>query len=533
MKIVKTLAFIAGLTAFTALPAYADGLIDQVNGITFDNKGHPYRFNALLIGRDGKVTKLLNKNDKRPASPDFYLNGQNKTLIPGFVDAHSHIMASGEDALQLDLSDTHSLAEAQEKLKQFASDHPTARWILGSGWNEQRWHSATMPQASDIDKIVNDRPVWLLRSDGYIGLANSLALEKAQIKPAQNPDKTASIGIITGEAIDRLKQAIPPLQPIERDAAFLTIQKILLSRGITSATDMGTSVDDWNVMRRMGDLGRLRLRIKSYAQGIEPLLSIAGKYPTSLLYDGHLSMSGVTFTIDGNIVSRHAWLKQAYSDNSSQQGSDTLNDTKLRNLMSRAAMDGFQVAVQASGDAASNQLLNAIDELSQSYKGDRRWRIENASLIDNGDLKRLSQYDLVVSMQPASYFTDKAVIEQRIGANRLPEIEAWDDLLDHSVQVTFGGISASPFETIADILDRQDSLDKKDKKLNRENVFSYYMIQPAYAAFAEKQIGRLMPGYYADFLFLDRDPLTVDNNALRQTKILESWVGGRQAWSHN
>lgn len=533
MKIVKTLALMAGLSTFFALPAYADGLIDQVNGITFDNKGHPYRFNGLQIDREGKVVKLLSKNDKRPSSPDFYLNGQNKTLIPGFVEAHSHVMALGEQALELDLSDSHSLAEAQEKLKKFADEHPSARWILGSGWNEQIWHSPTMPQASDIDKIVNDRPVWLLRSDGDIGWANSLALEKAQIKPAQNADKSSPIGILTGDFITRMKQAIPPLQPVDRDAAFLKAQKIFLERGITTVTDMGSSVDDWNIMRRMGDMGRLRLRIKSYAQGLEPLLSIAGKYPTALLYNGHLSMSGVTFSIDGNIVSRHAWLKQAYAD-SNQQGSDNLNDAKLRNLMSRAAMDGFQVAVQASGDAANNQLLNAIDELSESYKGDRRWRMEDASLIDSEDFKRLSKYDLVVSMQPSSYFTDKSVIEQRIGANRLSEIEAWDTLIDHSVPVTFGAIAASPFETMADILDRQDSHpDQKDKKINRESLFAYYTIQPAYASFSEKQVGRLMAGYYADFIFVDRDPLTVDNNALRQTKILETWVGGRQAWSQN
>ncbi|AEI36956.1 MAG: amidohydrolase [Zymomonas mobilis subsp. pomaceae] len=549
MKIVKTLAFVASISAFYAFPLKADGLIDHINGITLDTKGNLHRFTSLLIGRDGKVVKLLNKNDKKPSDVDFYLNGKDQTLIPGFVDGHTHVMALGERGIALDLSDTESLQQAQDKMRHFAEEHPTARWILGGGWNEEKWHLGRQPQASDIDKAINDRPVWLLRSDGHVGLANSLALDAAHIT-----NQTAALikeghvgyttnhrlsGLLTDQAMTLVARVIPPLQPVDRDAAFTKAQQIFFSRGITTATDMGTSIDDWNVMRRMGDLGHLRLRIRAYADGLDPLLSIAGKYPTLQLYNGRLSMGGVNFSMDGSVASYGAWLKQDYADTVGRHGIDTVNDAKLRNLMSRAAMDGFQVAVHAAGDAANDQLLNAIDELSQSYTGDRRWRVEDATVIDIAEINRYSKYDLVVSMQPANYFSDKTTISTRLGTSRMQNgsVEAWKNLADHDVHLAFGedfpATETTPFMTIADILNRHDDKGSPEQPLKKEAAFSAYSIDAAYAAFSEKQIGQLMPGYYADFILIDRDPFVVDTESLRHTRILETWVAGQQVWSQD
>ncbi len=143
--------------------------------------------------------------------------------------------------------------------------------------------------------------------------------------------------------------------PRRRDAALAAAQDLLLARGITGFVDLGTGGEDWNAYRRLGDEGRLRLRIVAYARGIETLLAVAGQGPTPWLYDGRLRMVGVALSADG-----------------------TLDDAQLRNLMSRAAMDGFQVAAFAPTDAARRQVSGAIDELSLTYQGDRRWRTEPA-----------------------------------------------------------------------------------------------------------------------------------------------------------
>ena len=176
-------------------------------------------------------------------------------------------------------------------------------------------------------------------------------------------------GIFVDAAMSLVERAVPPPLPLQRDRALQRAQEILLSDGITSAADMGTSADDWAVMRRAGDLGQLRMRIISYASGIDNLLAVAGTRPTPWLYDGRLRMVGVKLYLDGALGSRGAWLKADYRDAAGQRGLPLVDDTNLRNLMSRAAMDSFQVAVHAIGDQANATLLAAIEELSRHLYG--------------------------------------------------------------------------------------------------------------------------------------------------------------------
>ena len=197
-----------------------------------------------------------------------------------------------------------------------------------------------------------------------------------------------------------IRKVVPQPAPLDRDDAFRKAQEALLSVGITATCDMDTMPDDWNVWRRAGDARALRVRIVSYGHGVETALSIAGTGPTPWLYDNHLRMVGVKLFADGALGSRGAWLKQPYADMPSTRGTSLLDDTRLKNLMSRAAMDNFQVAVHAIGDAANAQVLDAIDELSDTYKGDRRWRIEHAQIVSPADLPRFAQHGIVASMQP-------------------------------------------------------------------------------------------------------------------------------------
>jgi predicted amidohydrolase YtcJ len=145
-----------------AAPACADGLVENVNGITLDQDGKVIRFNAMLVGTDGKVTELLTKKDKLPKQLDFRLDGRGATLLPGLIDAHGHVMGLGFQLLTLDLSGTNSLAEAQAAIQAYAAKYPERRWIIGRGWNQEKWGLGRFPTAQDLDAAVGDRPVWLL-----------------------------------------------------------------------------------------------------------------------------------------------------------------------------------------------------------------------------------------------------------------------------------------------------------------------------------------------------------------------------------
>src|SRR6185312_6495349 len=158
-------------------------------------------------------------------------------------------MALGMGALELDLSDTNSLAEAQQRIAAYARANPTPRWIVGRGWNQERWHLGRFPTAADLDAAVADRPVWLARVDGHAGWANSMAMREANVTAAtQAPaggriERTgrAPSGVFVDAAKALIERAVPPPQPVTRDHALARAQEILLSYGITTAADMGTS----------------------------------------------------------------------------------------------------------------------------------------------------------------------------------------------------------------------------------------------------------------------------------------------------
>jgi predicted amidohydrolase YtcJ len=533
-----------------AAPAAADILVENVNGYTLRENGQLSRFQAMWIGDDGKVRQLFEAGDRRPARTSFRIDGRGRTLIPGIIDAHGHVMGLGMSALLIDVSDTNSLAEAQARIRAYAAANPTPRWIVGRGWNQERWHLGRFPTAADLDAAVADRPVWLERVDGHAGWANSLAMREANITAATQAPQGGRVervgrnpsGIFVDNAMSLMERAVPPPLPLQRDRALQRAQDILLSYGITSTTDMGTTAADWAVMRRAGDANLLRVRIITYASGIDNLLAIAGTRPTPWLYDGRLRMVGVKLYLDGALGSRGAWLKADYSDAPGQRGLPLLSDTELKNSMSRAAMDNFQIAVHAIGDAANAELLSAIEELSDTYKGDRRWRIEHAQIVDPADLPRFGRNSIIASMQPTHETSDWQMAEARMGVARLSGSYAWRTMLQNNVPLAFGSDypveSPNPFPGLAAAVSREDAEGQPPggwfpaQRLSMEQAFAAFTRGGAFAMFAEDRLGTLEPGRFADFIFIDRD---IFNNlapgALRETRVTETYVAGRQVWS--
>ncbi|USI74571.1 amidohydrolase [Sphingomonas morindae] len=531
-------------------PANEGGLIDNVAGYTIGPDGQVKHFNGLLIGTDGKVKALLQPGDARPQWLDFRLDGKGHALLPGLFDAHGHVMEYGQSLLTLDLTATTSLAGALTALAAYAGDHPKPAWVQGFGWNQERWGLGRFPTAADIDPAVRDRPVVLERVDGHALLANSAALTAAGIS-AQTKDPAGGhierdargrpTGVFVDAAQDLIRRVVPAMTPLERDEALARAQEALLGFGVTATADMGTSVDDWNVMRRAGDRGALRVRIIAYGHGMDATLSIAGTGPTQWLYRDHLRMVGVKLYADGALGSRGAWLKQPYADKPDTRGLSLLDDTKLKNLMSRAAMDNFQVAVHAIGDAANAEVLDAIAELSETYKGDRRWRIEHAQIVDPADLPRFAGHGTIASMQPTHETSDWKMAEARLGPDRIKGSYAWATMLANHVPLAFGSDypveSPNPFPGLAAAISRVDAQGQPPggwqprEAITLDQALAAFTTGAAYAAFAEDKLGTLAPGRPADFILLDGDPLARPDPAqLRATHVLESWVGGVRVW---
>ncbi|MFN3388635.1 MAG: amidohydrolase [Allosphingosinicella sp.] len=545
----RYLAALAALFCVTAAPAAADVLVDNVNGYTLGKDGRLVRFSAMLVDDDGKVEKLYARGERKAERTKYRVDGKGRTLIPGLIDAHGHVMGLGFNALQLDLSDTKSLQEAQAKIAAYAAANPSPRWIVGRGWNQERWGLGRFPTAADLDAIVPGRPVWLERVDGHAGWANSVALKEAGVTaktaaPAGGRIEKANgqpSGIFIDAAMDLVNKIVPAPLPIARDRALARAQELMLSNGLTAVADMGTSTEDWLTTRRAGDRGLLKVRIMSYAGGLEPLLQIAGTGPTPWLYDGRLRMGGVKIYSDGALGSRGAWLKHPYRDAPGERGLTFLSDTELKNSMSRAAMDNFQVAVHAIGDAANAQLLDSIEELSGTYKGDRRWRIEHAQIVDPADLARFARHGTIASMQPVHQTSDWKMAEARMGMERLGGAYAWRSMLANGVPLAFGSDfpveHPNPFHGLAVAVSREDASGQPpggwtpEQRLTLAQALHGFTVAAAHAGFAEDRIGSLEKGRYADFLFIDRDIFADATPAeIRDTKVLETWVAGEKAW---
>lgn len=532
------------------VPALADTLIDNVNGISVDRAGHVSRFAALVIDDHGRIAQVLSRYDKPPRT-DYKVDGKGRTLMPGMIDAHLHVMELGLSLLTLDLSDTKSLAEAQTKIAEYAKSHPDAPWIVGRGWNQETWQLGRFPTAAEIDAVVSDRPVWLERVDGHAAWANSLALAAGGVT-AKTADPAGGrieriagtqkpAGVLVDNAQALIDGKVPPPRPQDRDVALFEAQKVLERNGVTAVGDMDCTIENWMAYRRAGDTGRLQIRLMSYADNVADMILIGGTGPTPWLYDDRLRLNGIgELYSDGALGSRGALLKAPYADDPRNSGNARLSGTQLRNIMSRAAMDHFQVAVHAIGDAANAEVLDAIDDLSKDFTGDRRWRIEHAQIVDPADLPRFAQHGIVASMQPVHQTSDRLMAEARLGPDRLAGAYAWRSMLQNGVSLAFGSDSPveapQPFVGMAVAVSRQDANGEPpggwqpQQTITREQALAAYTAGAAYAGFAEGRFGELKPGQRADFLFVDRDPLTATAEDLSRTLVLETWIGGQKVY---
>lgn len=534
---------LAALLATASSPALADTLVDNANGVQVDAAGKLQRFTGLVIGDDGKVKRLLIKGQARPAKVERRIDAGGKTLLPGLIDAHGHVMGLGLGAIQLDLTGTTSLADLQGRLKAYAAANPGTGWIQGRGWNQEMWADKRFPTAADLDAVVRDRPVWLGRVDGHAAIANSAALTAAGITVATPSPAGGRIedGLFVDAAMALVEGKIPPPTAANFDAALAKAQQLMLSSGLTAAADMGTSQDDWAAMNRAGQAGILNVRILNYAGGIPAMRAINGGKPSGWLYGDRLHLGGVKLYADGALGSRGAWLKTPYHDKPDTRGLRFLTDAELAAQAEQAASGGYQLAIHAIGDAANAQVISTYESLNRRFKGDRRWRIEHMQIADPADLKRLKPARIIASMQPTHQTSDRTMAEARLDPPRLKGAYAWRTIEKLGVRLAFGSDfpveSPNPFPGLSAAVSRQDPNGqppggwRPEERVSFATALNGFTRGAAYAGFAESKIGSLEPGKWADFILVDRDVTRVDPQALAATKVLETWVAGKKVFA--
>ena len=506
--------------------------------------GEVNTFTTLVI-KDGKVVKTGPDNLKNSFPGATLIDAEGKTLLPGLIDAHGHVIGLGNNLSQLDVRGAKSVDEITAKLSEFAKDKEG--WIIGRGWNQELWSNTRFPKAADLDKVVNDRPVILSRVDSHAIWVNSKALELANINadtsaPAGGEIIKDEFGKPTGIFIDKAEtlvtQHMPATSAQSVSNALDAAGKHLLSLGITSTHDAGIDKTTWQVYKQRAELGTLPLRIVAMLSAASPDLNMmlkAGRYQ-----DAHdfLSIRSVKIYADGALGSRGAALIDEYADRANHFGLMLETQQKLEQLFTLTFKSGFSANTHAIGDRANKIVLDAYQNVFKQTGGILlRNRMEHAQIVSPEDIPRFKTLKIIPSMQPVHATSDMHMAEQRLTDKQLQGAYAWQTFLDQGSTIAAGSDYpvelANPFDGLYSAITRMDHNQlpengwRASEVLSREDALRAFTLGGAYAAHQEFKVGSLEQGKWADFILVDQDYFKVPIEQLYKTQVLQTWIAGK------
>ena len=545
---IQKLAFAVALL-MTAAPGLADTVYRNANGYTLDGSGALVRFSTLVVGNDGRVKAALAAGAPLPRGTQVNVSG--RTLMPGLIDAHGHVMGLGELALKVDLNGTATLAAAQDQLRAYKTG---SAWITGGGWNQERWGPdgkglGRFPTALELDAVTGTKPAFLERVDGHAGWANTRALALAGVTAATKDPVGGRIerdaagnptGVLVDAAMKLVADRIPPATAREGDAALAKALSIMASVGLTGAGDAGIDKPAWERYRRFARTGQLTARIYAMAYGAENRIAIAPNGPIGWESGDRLAMQAMKLQADGALGSRGAWMKAAYSDAPGNSGLPFFDEGALRRLVLDASAKGFQVNVHAIGDAANGAALGAFAAVPEAQRAALRHRDEHAQVVSVDDLPRFAKLGVVASIQPTHATSDKGMAEARVGAERLAGGYAWRTLIESGARIAGGSDFPvelpNPFYGLHAAVTRQ-SRDgqpvggwRADQAMTLVEAFAAFTTGAAWAEHGEDKFGTLTPGKWADFILVDRDPFAGAAADLWKVGVEETFVAGKRVF---
>jgi predicted amidohydrolase YtcJ len=438
-----------------------------------------------------------------------------RSASPGLVDAHCHLYGLGGDLEHVSVRNLTSEAATIETMAAAAKDRKPGQWLIGRGWDQNRWPGQQFPTRTALDKAIADRPVVLERIDGHALWVNSVALRAAGITKATRDPAGGKIvrdarGEPTGVLIDNAEALVFAKQPVatpeERAQRLRAAAAVAVAAGLTAIHDMGIEEETADAYRALAEAHQLPLRVHAYLTAPAKLERLATPPAPAT---GRFVMAGVKLYADGALGSRGARLYDGYADDPKNHGLWRTEPVMLTRSVEAAVAGGWQVAIHAIGDAGVGAVLDAYLAAEKAHPGDHRLRVEHTQVIAPKDVPRMIAAHAIASMQPTHATSDMPWAEARLGAQRVKGAYAWRTMLDNHVPFAAG--SDFPVEQVSPLLGlyaavtRQDANGMPaggwypDQRMTLTEALDGFTHGAAYAEGVEATRGVIAAGRKADF----------------------------------
>ncbi len=443
------------------------------------------------------------------------------TVTPGLIDAHCHLYGLGVDNDSVSVRALPSEAATVGVVVAAAAGRPAGEWLLGRGWDQNRWPGQQFPTRASLDAQISDRPVVLRRVDGHASWLNGPALAAAHITKA-TPDPAGGkivrdatgepTGVLIDNATELVEAVMPPATPAVRERRIRAAAQQAIAAGITGVHEMGIEDATADVYVKLAREHQLPLRVYAFLAGDPAHLERLGTAPKPAV--DRFVMRGVKFFADGALGSRGARLLEPYVDDPNNRGLWVTEPAQLSAGVEAAVAHGWQVAIHAIGDAGVGSVLDAYLAAERAHPGEHRLRIEHTQVIAPPDIARMVASHAIASMQPTHATSDMPWAEQRIGARRILGAYAWRTMLDQGIPLAAG--SDFPVEDVAPLLGIYAAVTRQDakgnpaggwypaQKLTLDEAIAAFTTGAAYAEGAEATRGMLRVGRPADLTIFDR-----------------------------
>ncbi len=501
---------------------------------------------AMVI-KDGKIleTGTLAGLEKKYVVAEK-LDAGGKFIYPGFIDAHAHFVGYAMSLTKINLAETKNWEDVLSSLNNIKTKD-TTQWIIGRGWDQNKWLVKEFPDNEKLNEFFPHRPVYLTRVDGHAAIANAKALELAGITPGDKIDggtyevkKGKLTGILIDNAMEAVAKKIPPPGKNELSVALQRAQENCFAQGLTTIVDAGLDFETVEIIDTLQKDGALKMRLYvmlSDSKKNYDWLKAKGKIKTDFLNVRSFKVYG-----DGALGSRGACLLHDYSDKPGWKGFLLSSTVHFDSVAKMCYDNGWQMCTHAIGDSSNRALLSIYAKYLKN-KNDLRWRIEHAQVVNKNDFHFLGDYSIVPSVQPTHATSDMYWAGQRLGSERVKGAYAYRHLFEQNNWIPLGTDfpveDISPFKTFYAAVVRKDSKGfpptgyQTENALSREQTLRGMTIWAAKANFEEHEKGSLEKGKFADFIILDKDIMKAAENELLHIDVLKTFVGGRLVYGKN